>query len=94
MRTFHIAAALISLSFPALAGGSHRVQGYTRQDGTYVEPHYQTNPDGNKANNWSAEGNSNPYTGQAGTVDPYQAPNYNAPSYAPPNRSSSYRPRH
>jgi hypothetical protein len=46
------------------------VNGYTRRDGTYVQPHYRTYPDGNPSNNWSTRGNVNPYTGQYGTHQP------------------------
>ena len=57
--------------------GQHQVQGYTNQNGTYVQPHMQTNPDSSRTNNWSSQGNTNPYTGQAGTQNPYAAtPNY------------------
>lgn len=52
-------------------GGSHSVKGYTRKDGTYVRPHQRTNPNKSKQDNWSTKGNSNPYSGKAGTVDPY-----------------------
>jgi len=44
-----------------------RVRGYTGKDGTYVQPHYRSNPDGNFYNNWSTKGNVNPYTGKPGT---------------------------
>lgn len=71
------------IAAPALAGGSHYVRGYTRSNGTYVAPHYQTNPDSSRSNNWSAQGNVNPYTGQAGTVDPYRVPSYSTPYRAP-----------
>jgi hypothetical protein len=62
------------------------VRGYTRRDGTYVQPHYRSAPDGNVYNNWSTRGNVNPYTGQSGRVNPessYQSPynsnrNYNS----------------
>ena len=47
------------------------VSGYTKRDGTYVQPHYQTAPDSTKVNNWSSKPNVNPYTGQEGTKDPY-----------------------
>ncbi len=47
------------------------VNGYYRKDGTYVQPHYRSNPDGNRFNNYSTQGNVNPYTGRAGTVNPY-----------------------
>lgn len=48
-------------------GGNVHVSGYTRKDGTYVQPHYRTAPDGIKTNNWSYSGNVNPYTGKVGT---------------------------
>jgi hypothetical protein len=48
------------------------VNGYYRSDGTYVQPHYRSDPDGNIYNNWSTKGNVNPYTGKRGTVDPYK----------------------
>lgn len=44
-----------------------RVRGYYRRNGTYVEPHYKSDPDGNVWNNWSSYGNINPYTGKRGT---------------------------
>lgn len=47
--------------------GSHSVQGYTRKDGTYVAPHHATNRDDTKNNNWTTQGNVNPYTGKPGT---------------------------
>ena len=44
-----------------------RVRGYFRSNGTYVSPHYRSNPDGNFWNNWSTYPNVNPYTGTTGT---------------------------
>lgn len=43
------------------------VNGYFRQDGTYVPGHYRTRPDGDSSNNWSQYPNVNPYTGKPGT---------------------------
>jgi hypothetical protein len=43
------------------------VKGYTKSNGTYVAPHYRSNPDGIFSNNWSTKGNVNPYTGEIGT---------------------------
>lgn len=43
------------------------VNGYYRSNGTYVQPHYRSDPDGYKWNNWSSRGNVNPYTGKVGT---------------------------
>ena len=47
------------------------VKGHTRKDGTYVQPHHRTSADSTKLNNYSTQGNTNPYTRKAGTVNPY-----------------------
>jgi hypothetical protein len=43
------------------------VRGYTRSNGTYVEPHHRSAPDSTRDNNYSTQGNTNPYTGRSGT---------------------------
>jgi hypothetical protein len=53
------------------SAGDTSVRGYYRNNGTYVQPHMRSAPDGNPYNNYSTKGNVNPYTGQAGTKDPY-----------------------
>lgn len=58
---------LIMLSSATQAYADVHVKGYYRKDGTYVRPHYRSNPDGNFFNNWSTYGNINPYTGKEGT---------------------------
>lgn len=58
-------AVLVLLALAAVA--QVHVRGYVRRDGTYVQPHYRSNPDGNFNNNWSTKGNINPYTGEPGT---------------------------
>lgn len=69
-----LASLLAILSLAPLVGtavaGDTRVRGYTRQDGTYVQPHMRSAPDTNRSNNWSTQGNVNPYTGQPGTRPP------------------------
>jgi hypothetical protein len=72
LRAISAALLIVMLGSAAHAQGSNNVQGYIRQDGTYVQPHMRTNPDNSRTNNWSAQGNTNPYTGRQGTVDPYQ----------------------
>lgn len=47
------------------------VRGYTKNNGTYVEGHYRSNPDTSRDNNYSTYGNTNPYTGRKGTVPNY-----------------------
>jgi opacity protein-like surface antigen len=60
---------LLAFASIALAGDVY-VNGYYRSDGTYVQPHYRSAPDGNSYNNWSTKGNTNPYTGQPGYKNP------------------------
>jgi opacity protein-like surface antigen len=72
MRTLVAAAIALALaSVAAFAQGYHYNQGYTTQNGTYVQPHYQTNPNSTQLDNWSTRGNTNPVTGQPGTHNPY-----------------------
>ena len=65
----HICCAIFMglLLVPASAGDTY-VQGYTRSNGTYVQPHFRSAPDHNPYNNWSALGNTNPYTGVTRTT--------------------------
>jgi hypothetical protein len=49
---------------------SHSVDGYMRNNGTYVAPHQQTNPNNTQLDNYGTRGNQNPYTGQYGTHTP------------------------
>jgi hypothetical protein len=58
-----------SMTVPALAGDVF-VNGHTRSDGTYVQPHMRSAPDSSYNNNWSTSPNMNPYTGQQGTQQP------------------------
>ena len=44
------------------------VNGYTRSDGTYVSGHYRSAPNSTINDNFSTEGNVNPYTGKEGWV--------------------------
>lgn len=50
---------------------NHHVDGYMRNNGTYVAPHNQTNPNGTQFDNYGTRGNLNPYTGQYGTRTPH-----------------------
>ena len=43
------------------------VKGHYRSNGTWVRPHYRSNPNSIKSDNWSTQGNTNPYTGKVGT---------------------------
>jgi len=70
--------SLLILTAGAASAQVH-VDGYTKKDGTYVAPHERTAPNSTKADNYSTQGNVNPYTGKAGTVpdtpnNPYTVP--------------------
>ena len=83
------------------------VSGYTRSNGTYVAPHYRSSPNYTKADNYSTIGNTNPYTGSAGTKTysdynnygssstsaSYSAPVYSTPAYSTStyNYGSTYK---
>jgi|GEM_PF-4823572 len=42
------------------------VNGYFKNNGTYVQGYYRTTPDNTKDNNYSHKGNINPFTGEKG----------------------------
>lgn len=91
MKSFLVGLAISGFALGAAAAGSHEVRGYTRSDGTYVDPHYQTNPNETRNDNWSTKGNVNPYTGQFGTRAPDTIRPYSpAPRYEAPRGQSSY----
>lgn len=48
----------------------HRVEGYYRSNGTYVVPHYRTNPNSTINDNYSTKPNINPWTGEPGSIEP------------------------
>lgn len=50
---------------------SHYVSPYTRNDGSFVGGHYQTNPNPTVLDNYGTRGNVNPYTGQTGRRNPW-----------------------
>lgn len=75
MRTLLAFGLLAAINSQAIA--DTYVNGHFRQDGTYVQPHYRTNPDSTRLNNYGTQGNFNPHTGQQGTANPYALPSYN-----------------
>ncbi len=72
MRKFFVAAAvaLFVLTSAVESFSDTYVRGYTRQDGTYVAPHYRSSPNRSYNDNWSVRPNVNPYTGKRGTRSP------------------------
>lgn len=76
---------LIALALLALVASAVSAQepvskkGYVTKQGVYVPPSYTTAPNDTKLDNYSTKGNVNPYTGKAGTVDPYKIEPAKAP---------------
>lgn len=92
MKTVFLAVlvALSAIACVETAEAQVRVGGYYRSNGTYVQPHYRSNPDGNFYNNWSTSPNINPYSGRMGTRS---APGFGSgleSPYRSPYRSSRY----
>lgn len=89
---------VIALCIPTVAIADDLVRGHVNRDGTYVAPHYRTSPNNTRMDNYSTQGNTNPYTGQQGHVNPYSPPSYGtthqpAPSiYAPPQPTYNPQP--
>lgn len=73
MRKIICAVVLAAIAMPAV--GQVRVRGHVRSDGTYVQPSVRTAPNSTRLDNWSTQGNVNPYNGRQGTQNPYPANN-------------------
>jgi len=46
---------------------NERVNGYTKQDGTYVDSYQRTKANNTDSDNYSTKGNYNPYSGKTGS---------------------------
>lgn len=79
--------SFLQVLFAQVNPNHHYVKSYTRSDGTFVQGHYKTNPNGTNRDNYSTRGNTNPYTGQAGWIQPDNNPitNYSQPAYMAKN---------
>jgi hypothetical protein len=69
-RFFSAFIILCVFSAPLAASAAVHVNGYYRKDGTYVAPHYRSDPDSSPYNNWSYPGNVNPYSGKVAPGNP------------------------
>lgn len=59
---------ILLAAFAAQTMAQTYVSPHIRSDGTYVQGHVRSAPNGTTSDNFSTRGNVNPYTGQAGTV--------------------------
>jgi len=88
-KVFFIIAFMFAVA-TSFAQSSVYVSGYTKSDGTYVRGHYRTKPNTTRNDNYSTVGNTNPYTGAAGTKPKeYNYSTYTAPTYS---STSTYTP--
>lgn len=79
-----ITIAILTLSAQVVA--DEYINGYTRQDGTYVAPHMRSSPNNVQHDNYTTKGNINPYTGQRGTQTDDNNGRYVPNPYKPNNR--------
>jgi len=59
-----ILGVLVSMLLATVAFARVSVRGYTRRDGTYVQPHQRTIPNRKPYDNYRFPGNYNPNTGR------------------------------
>lgn len=81
MKRIFIGLAAILVATPAAA--DVWVNPHVRKDGTYVPGHWRSSPNSTPFDNYSTQGNVNPYNGKRGTTDPFSLPRL--PSFPPPS---------
>ena len=73
LKTILFAFLFISTTYSTFAQTNTRhvkVSGYYRNNGTYVQPYFRTAPNSTNRDNFSTKGNTNPYTGKPGWIEP------------------------
>lgn len=97
MKKVFFFIAFLFVAITSFAQNSVYVSGYTKSNGSYVEPYYRTSPNVTRNDNYSTVGNINPYTGTSGTKPAdsyysspktYSSPSYSTPSYSSPSYST------
>lgn len=61
-----IIAFIVSIAPFSYSNAATHVDGYSKKNGSYVEPHYRSDRNDTKSDNWSTKGNTNPFTGEKG----------------------------
>lgn len=75
MKKF-VLTALIALATVSAFAQTGYQRSYTRKDGTFVQGSNHTQSNGTNTDNYSTQGNTNPYTGTSGS----RAQDYSAPA--------------
>lgn len=60
-------ASLVFCCIGAKAQSTYYQRGYMKKDGTYVDGHYKTRSNSSNHDNYSTQGNYNPYNGNSGS---------------------------
>lgn len=66
----------LGLAFSSHTFADTWVDGYHKRDGTYVPGHFRSSPNQTNWDNYSTQGNRNPFTGESGS----RAPDYSSGS--------------
>lgn len=66
-----LSTVVLLISFGSIA---EYVSGYTKSNGTYVQPYYRSDRNSTVKDNYSYYGNTNPYTSKVGTNKYYDSP--------------------
>jgi hypothetical protein len=74
IKIFSLSAIIIFLTSSSSSHAQTYTQGYTRQNGTYLVPHFSSSPNGTNKDNYATQGNTNPFTGSSGS----RAPDYSS----------------
>lgn len=73
LSVFALVTSLFMLSVGSTpTDAASRVRGYTKSNGTYVQPYYRSSPNSTRFDNYSTRGNYNPYSGKWGTRNPWR----------------------
>ena len=72
MKKIFIAVLVVLFTTSLVYAGTVKVKSGVTKTGTYKPPYVRTSPNNTKLDNWSTKGNTNPYTGKKGTVNPYK----------------------
>lgn len=66
MKKLVILFVLALMTVSSICFADTYVNGYHRSNGTYVQGYHRSDPNGTTSDNYSHEGNVNPYTGARG----------------------------
>lgn len=64
-----LVALIVFTNISFVDAKSFKVKGYTKKNGTYVQPYYKSSPNRTKIDNFSTKGNYNPYSGKTGKLN-------------------------